>query len=146
LDYNGEDLGLMGSRNMKRRKIWECYKDLGRLGKAVRGVAWALGKVSFMLCLSDKNKAEKENQITPLWSTFGRARSRVCECASCKLSRSFVDDSIAFPSELELLHGLAGQRGSEAPGGAFGLLPCNAHWAFLEGLCLCKMSRSYRSE
>jgi hypothetical protein len=92
------------------------YRDLGRLGSCERGrVGFGEKLALYAMPKLQEQKAEKEKSDHTTGSVSGRALSRICECASCKLLPDLVDDSIAFPSELELLHGLAGQRGSEAP-------------------------------
>jgi hypothetical protein len=75
-----------------------------------------------MLCLGSKNKAGKRKSDHTTGSVFGESSSRVYKCASCKLQAD-PDDSIASPRSSKLLHGLAGQRGSEAPQRASRLLP-----------------------
>ena len=92
------------------------YKDLDDL-EAVRGVAWALGERLALYAMPKpaRTKQKKENHITPQGQFLGELVQGCYECASCKLIADLVDGSFASPQSLELLHGLAGQRGSEAP-------------------------------
>jgi len=88
-----------------------------------------------MLCLGGQEQSrKKENHITPLGSGFWGELVKGLRVCKLQADPDLVDDSIVFPSELELLHGLAGQRGSEAPQELSDCFPCDARWPCFEGV------------
>jgi hypothetical protein len=75
LGLKWEALGSMGSTNVREERFGNVTRS-GRLGSYERGRVGFWGKVSFMLCLSGKNKAEKK-KITSHHFNFWESSSRV---------------------------------------------------------------------
>ena len=90
-------------------------QDLDDWGSYERGRVGFWGKVSFMLCLSGKNKAEKRKSDHTTWVNFWESSSRVCTCSKLQAEPISSMTALLSPRSLSYCTDWLVSVGQEAP-------------------------------